>query len=88
MTKDDVEKIHNKINRILNEEFVASKDYVPQKRDWLSAFWAGFKSPSQLSRVRNTGYAFIGHLTSNGLFLSLNHETQDMCHSAVSNPRS
>ncbi|KAH0682080.1 hypothetical protein KY289_019832 [Solanum tuberosum] len=55
VTKDDVEKIHNKINAILNEEFVASKDYVPQKRDWLSAFWSGFKSPAQLSRVRNTG---------------------------------
>uniref|UniRef100_A0A0V0IXN8 Putative 2-oxoglutarate dehydrogenase, mitochondrial-like n=1 Tax=Solanum chacoense TaxID=4108 RepID=A0A0V0IXN8_SOLCH len=55
VAKDDVEKIHNKINRILNEEFIASKDYVPQKRDWLSAFWSGFKSPSQLSRVRNTG---------------------------------
>ncbi|PHT54347.1 2-oxoglutarate dehydrogenase, mitochondrial [Capsicum baccatum] len=55
VTKDDVEKIQNKINTILNEEFVASKDYVPQKRDWLSAFWSGFKSPAQLSRVRNTG---------------------------------
>ncbi|KAJ8562717.1 hypothetical protein K7X08_031169 [Anisodus acutangulus] len=54
--KHDVEKIHNKINTILNEEFVASKDYVPQKRDWLSAFWSGFKSPAQLSRVRNTGF--------------------------------
>ncbi|XP_059310343.1 uncharacterized protein LOC132061579 [Lycium ferocissimum] len=55
VTKGDVEKIQDKINTILNEEFVASKDYVPQKRDWLSAFWSGFKSPAQLSRVRNTG---------------------------------
>lgn len=78
-----MEKIHNKINRILNEEFIASKDYVPQKRDWLSAFWSGFKSPSQLSRVRNTGYAF----KLNVLFLSLNHVTQDRCYSAVLNLR-
>lgn len=55
VTKEDVEKIHNKINSILNEEFISSKDYVPQKRDWLSAFWSGFKSPEQLSRIRNTG---------------------------------
>ncbi|CAH9088056.1 unnamed protein product [Cuscuta europaea] len=55
VTKEDIEKIHNKINSILNEEFVSSKDYVPQKRDWLSAFWSGFKSPEQLSRIRNTG---------------------------------
>ncbi|CAN4090118.1 unnamed protein product [Withania somnifera] len=38
VTKDDMEKIHNKINNILNEDF-----------------WSGFKSPAQLSRVRNTG---------------------------------
>nr|GLL45273.1 2-oxoglutarate dehydrogenase, mitochondrial-like isoform X1 [Ipomoea trifida] len=55
VTKEEIEKIQNKINTILNEEFVASKDYVPQKRDWLSAFWLGFKSPEQLSRIRNTG---------------------------------
>lgn len=42
---------------ILNEEFNNSKDYTPSKRDWLAAFWAGFKGPEQLSRVRNTGYA-------------------------------
>lgn len=53
--KEDIEKIHSKINTILNDEFVASKDYVTQKRDWLSAFWSGFKSPEQLSRIRNTG---------------------------------
>ncbi|CAK9137940.1 unnamed protein product [Ilex paraguariensis] len=54
-TKEDIDRIHNKVNTILNEEFLASKDYVPQRRDWLSAFWLGFKSPEQLSRIRNTG---------------------------------
>lgn len=58
VTKEGIERIQNKINSILNEEFVASKDYVTQKRDWLSAFWSGFKSPEQLSRIRNTGYIF------------------------------
>ncbi|XP_076917263.1 uncharacterized protein LOC143577270 [Bidens hawaiensis] len=55
VTKDDIDRIHNKVTSILNEEFLASKDYVPQKGDWLSAFWSGFKSPEQLSRIRNTG---------------------------------
>ncbi|KAJ0524602.1 putative oxoglutarate dehydrogenase (succinyl-transferring) [Helianthus annuus] len=55
VTKEDIDKIHNKVTSILNEEFLASKDYVPQKGDWLSAFWSGFKSPEQLSRIRNTG---------------------------------
>ncbi|CAM8929696.1 unnamed protein product [Rhodiola kirilowii] len=54
-SKETIDKINNKVQSILNEEFLASKDYVPRKRDWLSAYWAGFKSPEQLSRVRNTG---------------------------------
>ncbi|CAL5404550.1 unnamed protein product [Camellia sinensis] len=55
LTKEDIDKIHKKVNSILNEEFLASKDYVPKRRDWLSAYWLGFKSPEQISRVRNTG---------------------------------
>ncbi|XP_031485503.1 uncharacterized protein LOC116254317 [Nymphaea colorata] len=55
LTKEDVSAIHQKVNSILNEEFISSKDYVPKRRDWLSAYWSGFKSPEQLSRIRNTG---------------------------------
>ncbi|KAF7820480.1 2-oxoglutarate dehydrogenase, mitochondrial-like [Senna tora] len=55
VTQEDVDKIHKKITSILNEEFLASKEYVPKRRDWLSAYWSGFKSPEQLSRIRNTG---------------------------------
>ncbi|KAJ7971304.1 putative 2-oxoglutarate dehydrogenase [Quillaja saponaria] len=55
VTQEDVHKIHKKVMSILNEEFLASKDYVPKRRDWLSAYWSGFKSPEQLSRIRNTG---------------------------------
>lgn len=58
LTKEDVASIHEKVNSILNEEFINSKDYVPKRRDWLSAYWTGFKSPEQLSRIRNTGYNF------------------------------
>lgn len=54
-SKDDIDKINNKVNTILEEEFSHSKDYTPIKRDWLSAYWAGFKSPEQISRIRNTG---------------------------------
>lgn len=56
LSKEDVDQIQKKVMTILNEEFDASKDYVPQRRDWLSAYWLGFKSPEQLSRIRNTGY--------------------------------
>lgn len=56
ISKDDVDRMRNKVSTILEEEFINSKDYVPRKRDWLSAYWAGFKSPEQISRIRNTGY--------------------------------
>ena len=32
-----------------------AKDYKQEKGDWLSSVWSGFNSPSQTSRIRNTG---------------------------------
>eukprot|EP01018_Ginkgo_biloba_P020671 Gb_03657 [translate_table: standard] len=55
LSKEEVDALHNKVNSILNEEFTNSKEYLPRRRDWLAAYWSGFKSPEQLSRVRNTG---------------------------------
>ncbi|KAL0282740.1 UNVERIFIED_CONTAM: 2-oxoglutarate dehydrogenase, mitochondrial [Sesamum angustifolium] len=54
VTKEDIDQINSKVLSILNEEFLPA-NYVPQRRDWLSAYWSGFKSPEQLSRIRNTG---------------------------------
>ncbi|GKC10194.1 2-oxoglutarate dehydrogenase, mitochondrial-like protein [Tanacetum coccineum] len=34
--KEDIDRIQNKVTSILNDEFLASKDYVTSKRDWLS----------------------------------------------------
>ncbi|KAL6619786.1 hypothetical protein ACP70R_034925 [Stipagrostis hirtigluma subsp. patula] len=53
--REDIQMIHDKVNKILNEEFEKSKDFVPKKRDWLSANWAGLKPPEQTSSVRITG---------------------------------
>lgn len=55
LSKEEIDALHKKVNSILNEEFINSKEYVPNRRDWLAAYWAGFKSPEQLSRIRNTG---------------------------------
>nr|KYP50752.1 hypothetical protein KK1_027441 [Cajanus cajan] len=55
LAQEEIDKIHKKVTSILNEEFLASKEYIPKRRDWLSAYWLGFKSPEQLSRIRNTG---------------------------------
>ncbi len=56
LTQEEISTLQDKVFRILNEEFNNSKDYVPSTRDWLAAYWAGFKGPEQLSRIRNTGY--------------------------------
>ncbi|CAM6088249.1 unnamed protein product [Calypogeia fissa] len=55
LTEDEIKKTEERVFQILQEEFSNSKDYVPQTRDWLAAYWEGFKGPEQLSRVRNTG---------------------------------
>ncbi|KAJ8760315.1 hypothetical protein K2173_011868 [Erythroxylum novogranatense] len=55
VSQETIDRIHKKVSSILNEEFVKSKDYIPQKKDWLASHWSGFKSPEQLSRIRNTG---------------------------------
>ncbi|KAI8539943.1 hypothetical protein RHMOL_Rhmol09G0222300 [Rhododendron molle] len=51
VTKEDIDKLHDKVNRILNEEYMASKDYVPKRRDWLSAFWAGYKVKPEILKT-------------------------------------
>lgn len=55
MTKEEIDGIQKKVNRILNEEFEASKSYVPHKLDWLEAQWAGLKSPDQAGQIGDTG---------------------------------
>lgn len=59
MTQDDIDMIHRNITSVLNEEFLASKEHIPKRTDWLSSHWSGFKSPEQLSRIRNTGYVHM-----------------------------
>ncbi|CAN0837152.1 2-oxoglutarate dehydrogenase, mitochondrial [Linum grandiflorum] len=55
ITQEEIDRIQKKVDSILNEEYANSKDYVLKRTDWLSSHWAGFKSPQQLSRIRNTG---------------------------------
>lgn len=56
LSQEEVSDLQDNVFRILNEEFNNSKAYVPSTRDWLAAYWQGFKGPEQLSRIRNTGY--------------------------------
>ncbi|KAK3123816.1 hypothetical protein QOZ80_8AG0636470 [Eleusine coracana subsp. coracana] len=55
ISRQQLQRIHDKVNNILNEELAKSKDYVPDKRDWLSANWSAFKPPEQNSPARDTG---------------------------------
>jgi 2-oxoglutarate dehydrogenase E1 component len=55
VSEDEIRETHNRVQAILQEEFDAAKDYKPVEDDWLSSVWAGFKTPAQRSRIRNTG---------------------------------
>ena len=55
MSAEEIAGMETRVLQILNDEYNNCKDYVPSTRDWLAAYWAGFKSPEQLSRIRNTG---------------------------------
>ena len=43
---------------------------MAQARDWLSSYWSGYNSPSQLSRIRNTGVPlnFLKEVSSSSSF--------------------
>jgi 2-oxoglutarate dehydrogenase E1 component len=55
MTKKECQEIKNFVLQSYEKDFEASKTYVKKDDDWLSSRWAGFKGPSQLSRIRPTG---------------------------------
>ena len=55
MTKEECEEIKAFTLESYEKDLEASKNYEKKETDWLSSRWAGFKGPSQLSRIRDTG---------------------------------
>lgn len=55
VSDEEIQDIQDNIHGILSHNFDTAKEYRAEARDWLSSFWAGFNSPSQTSRIRNTG---------------------------------
>jgi len=55
MSGEEIDNLHKTIDDTLKAAFEEAKDVSAQKRDWLTSYWAGFKSPDQLSKVRSTG---------------------------------
>lgn len=48
-------EVKSKVRSVLENSFQQAKDFQPKTSDWLESHWEGFKSPFQLSRIRNTG---------------------------------
>lgn len=55
VSKDEIKSITGKVQKELHDKFEDAKSYKPKKSEWLSSVWKGFMSPSQTSRIRNTG---------------------------------
>lgn len=55
LTKEECSEIRAFCLDSYEKDFEASKTYVKKETDWLSSRWAGFKGPSQHSRIRPTG---------------------------------
>lgn len=55
MTTDEIEEIKSFVMESYEKDLEASKTYEKCEDDWLSSKWAGFKSPTQMSRIRPTG---------------------------------
>ncbi|KAK9832587.1 hypothetical protein WJX81_001617 [Elliptochloris bilobata] len=54
-SKEQVKRISDNVLAALQVEFEKARDYKPEAKDWLSSYWAGFNSPNQIARIRNTG---------------------------------
>ncbi|GJN31960.1 hypothetical protein PR202_gb20424 [Eleusine coracana subsp. coracana] len=48
ISSQQLQRIHDTVNKSLDQELAKSKDYVPNERDWLSANWVNLE---QLKRV-------------------------------------
>ena len=55
MTADEIDEIKSFVMDSYEKDLEASKTYEKTEDDWLSSKWAGFKGPSQMSRIRPTG---------------------------------
>jgi 2-oxoglutarate dehydrogenase E1 component len=57
ISQEEVNEIKQLVDNTLAAEYAASKTWPnPKDSDWLTTKWKDFKSPRQLSRIRETGY--------------------------------
>lgn len=55
MDQEELDEIKHFVLSNYEKDFEASKTYRKKEDDWLANHWAGFKGPSQRSRIRETG---------------------------------
>jgi len=55
ISKEQIRGISDRVQQELHDRFQDAKTYKPKMSEWLSSVWKGFMSPSQTSRIRNTG---------------------------------
>lgn len=55
-SKSEIDSIKSMVTSTLEKDFIVSKTWETPKHDWLSSKWAGFLSPKQRSRIRETGF--------------------------------
>jgi 2-oxoglutarate dehydrogenase E1 component len=55
LTQEECDEIKAFTLDSYEKDYEASKTYEKKETDWLSSRWTGFKGPSQLSRIRDTG---------------------------------
>lgn len=55
ITRDQVRATTDRVAQLLHDAYEGAKEHRGTKKEWLSSVWEGFMSPSQLSRIRNTG---------------------------------
>lgn len=54
VSESTIKEISEKCMRILEKEYESGKTYELKRAEWLESNWHGFKSPSQLARIKST----------------------------------
>jgi len=54
LSSEEIKAVKDRVLDIMQSEFESAKDYVSKESEWLTTNWQGFKSPEQLSLIKNT----------------------------------
>ncbi|KAI9598350.1 putative Oxoglutarate dehydrogenase [Syncephalis fuscata] len=55
-TADEIKQMKDRVWKMLEESYSASKNYEPTPREWMASIWNGFKSPRELANETTRTY--------------------------------